>query len=200
METYKINYGERLKCINTRAKQNKKPIAKFLRFLEWLIIIATVLFCVWSIYSMIYIELGNYYFESTVVMLGYLFYPFIAYTIVHAFYKKCTGSIYNRAEEKIILTDKGFRYYYCLSTLPSASCTYDVEFEKITSYSYDEETKWLDIIVDCEFNTYDNGILDAKTACISKGLDFFDTYDGICVHELLKEKVKLEVNTKNINE
>ena len=199
METYKMNYSKKSRCTRIKSKQDKSTKARVLRLLEKLIILSMIIFSIGYIYEEVVIK-NAIIWGVLILLFLYLCMPFAIWWTVRLFRLKATGCLFSEGNEQIILNDKGFRYYYCLKGMPSVSATMDVEYENIKKYTFDEETKWLDLRGGFEFNTYNNGVLNKKNKSISEGAVFFDVFDGISIHELLKEKVKLDVKVDSTNE
>ena len=195
MEIYKINPTKRTKCINRKANQSKKPIAIFLRVLKWLISIGMIIFTIYSISNIEYSI-----FVELILLIIELSFPFVVLAFAHLFLLKVTDNMYAQGNEYIIMTDKGFMYCYDLKYLPNIVVKYDIEYDKITDYKIDEKTRYLFIEVECEYNEYDKGVLCEEEKSPVGGVELFDTYKGISVYDLLKEKVKLDVKAKDINE
>ena len=201
METYKMNYSKKSRCTRRKSKQDKSAKARMLRILELLTIILMAIIIIKVFYKDLFVEedSANLLYITSDLLFG-LGVPIIIWWPLHLMHLKVTGCLFSEGNEQIILNDKGFRYYYCLKAMPSVSATMDVEYDKIKNYTFDEETKWLDLRGGFEFNTYNNGVLNKKNKSISEGAVFFDVFDGISIHELLKEKVKLDVKVDSTNE
>lgn len=187
MQSFEVNQGKRKKAIKQLVKTNVKEAKGFVKFCYGLTCFFRILAVILGLANILHaVFLGRDALELILLLVtfgcpyGLSFLPAAVY-IVSASVEYCM-----RRRETITFVDGGFVYSYHDDRvgLSDAIFAFNVLYENISKYDYDDKTKILTLYGKIIGDTYENGEL--KESDEYNEISLLDVYD-FSVKQLLDE-------------
>lgn len=190
MQTYHINKKKRKKALKNVVKNNIQNSKGFVKFCYGLTVFFRLLAVALGITTILYVILIReylFYLGLLIMTFGFpfafSFLPATVYTV------SCGGEYRLRRRESIALSTEGFVYSFRDDRvgLVDMMFGFNVFFEKIDRFDYDEKTKCLTLYGTFMVDTYENN--EVKESCEYKEFSLLDIYD-IELKKILEKNVR----------
>lgn len=187
MQSYKVNQGKRKKAIKQLVKTNVKAAKGFVKFcygLTWFLRILAVILGLANILYVVFLNRDAFNPFFLIAIVGYTYGLSFLPAAVYIFSISNEYSL--RKREAITFVDGGFVYSFHDDRvgLSDSIFAFNVLYENISRYDYDDKTKILTLYGKIVGETYENGEL--KESDEYNEISLLDVYD-FSVKQLLDE-------------
>jgi len=187
MQSYEINQGKRKKAIKQVVKTNVKTSKGFVKFCYGLTWFFRILAVVLGLANILYVVFLSSYVVDIIFLIMTFGFPYGLSFLSAIVYIISAGGEYRlRRRETITFANGGFVYSYHDDRvgLSDAIFAFNVLYENISKYDYDDKTKILTLYGKIIGDTYENGELKASDEY--NEISLLDVYD-FSVKQLLDE-------------
>lgn len=187
MQTFEVNQAKRKKAIKHVVKENVKSSKGFVRFCYVLTLFLRIFAVILGLVNILYAV----FFSSYIVDLFFLTMTFgfpygLSFLSATVYIVSAGGEYRLRRRETITFANGGFVYSYHDDRvgLSDTIFAFNVLYENISKYDYDDKTKILTLYGKIIGDTYENGELKASDEY--NEISLLDVYD-FSVKQLLDE-------------
>lgn len=187
MQSYEINQGKRKKAIKQLVKVNVKTAKGFVKFCYGLTWFLRILAVILGFANILYVVFLSSYVIDIIFLIMTFGFPYGLSFLSAIVYIISAGGEYRlRRRETITFANGGFVYSYHDDRvgLSDTVFAFNVLYENINKYKYDDKTKKLTLYGKIIGDTYENGEL--KVSDEYNEISFLDVYD-FSVKQLLDE-------------
>lgn len=187
MKTYDVDGKKRKKALKRIVKVNIKDSKGFVKFCYGLTWFLRTLAVALGIANIIYVMFFSNHFVEIIFLIMTFGFPYgLSYLSAIVYIISAGGEYRLRRRETITLANDGFVYGYHDDRvgLSDAVFGFNVSYNKIEKYEYDEGTKLLTLYGTIVGNTYENG--EFKNSDEYNQISMLDVYD-ISINKLLTE-------------
>lgn len=187
MQSYEINHSKRKKAIKQVVKANVKTAKGFVKFcygLTWFLRILAVILGLANILYVVF--LSNYVVDIIFLIMTFGFPYGLSFLSAIVYIISAGGEYRLRRRETVTFANGGFVYSYHDDRvgLSDAIFAFNVFYENISKYDYDDNTKMLTLYGKIIGDIYENGELKASDEY--NEISLLDAYD-FSVKQLLDE-------------
>lgn len=187
MQPFEINQSKRKKAIKQVVKANVKHSSGFVKFCYGLTWFLRILAVVLGLANIFYVAFLSSYVVDIIYLIITFGFPYGLSFLSAIVYIISAGGEYRlRRRETITFANGGFVYSYHDDRvgLSDAIFAFNVVYENISKYDFDDKTKTLTLYGKIIGDTYENGEL--KTSDEYNEISLLDVYD-FSVKQLLEE-------------
>ena len=187
MQTYNVNYNKRKKALKQVVKTNVKTSKGLVKFCYGLTIFLRILSIILGVANILYVFLLSDYLVDIIFLIITFGVPYSLSFLPATVYIMSVGGEYRlRKQETVTLNNGGFVYSYHDDRvgLSDTIFAFNVFYEKIDTFRYDEKTGILTLRGIIVGDTYENG--DLKNSIEFNEISLLDVYD-VSIKQLLEK-------------